>query len=227
MEVITEESSMKFRISAALCACVFAFGISTSANAAFYDFQQWVTDNSEQGFDNSSPFTLTVDSLILTAKAKESPGSIDSHVYLDDTFNGIIGGMGVCSTLDAGNQCTPSSDDNVSIDGSNGERLIWKFDQKISEITLELGDSEHFAFNSDFQYKYDGDPWTTTATDVNGNVTLAFDGSSKTIRFRPVAAGLTNQFYIRNADVSAVPVPAAVWLFSTGLLGLVGVARRS
>ncbi|MCW9024363.1 MAG: VPLPA-CTERM sorting domain-containing protein [Gammaproteobacteria bacterium] len=25
---------------------------------------------------------------------------------------------------------------------------------------------------------------------------------------------------------SAVPVPAAVWLFGSGLLGLVGVARR-
>ena len=28
------------------------------------------------------------------------------------------------------------------------------------------------------------------------------------------------------SDVSAVPVPAAVWLFGTGLLGLVGVSRR-
>ena len=29
------------------------------------------------------------------------------------------------------------------------------------------------------------------------------------------------------ADVSSVPVPAAAWLFGSGLLGLVGVARRS
>jgi hypothetical protein len=27
-------------------------------------------------------------------------------------------------------------------------------------------------------------------------------------------------------NVSAVPVPAAVWLFGSGVLGLVGVARR-
>jgi len=27
-------------------------------------------------------------------------------------------------------------------------------------------------------------------------------------------------------DVSAVPVPAAVWLFGSGLVGLVGIARR-
>ena len=31
---------------------------------------------------------------------------------------------------------------------------------------------------------------------------------------------------VRDGDVSAVPVPAAVWLFGSGLLGLVGVARR-
>ncbi len=31
---------------------------------------------------------------------------------------------------------------------------------------------------------------------------------------------------VHSGDVSAVPVPAAMWLFGSGLLGLVGVARR-
>jgi hypothetical protein len=31
---------------------------------------------------------------------------------------------------------------------------------------------------------------------------------------------------VRDGDVSAVPVPAAAWLFGSGLLGLVGIARR-
>jgi hypothetical protein len=31
---------------------------------------------------------------------------------------------------------------------------------------------------------------------------------------------------VRSGDVSAVPVPAAVWLFGSGLLGLMGVMRR-
>ncbi|PCJ83805.1 MAG: hypothetical protein COA54_14955 [Thiotrichaceae bacterium] len=31
---------------------------------------------------------------------------------------------------------------------------------------------------------------------------------------------------VQSGDVSAVPVPAAAWLFGSGLLGLVGVARR-
>jgi len=34
------------------------------------------------------------------------------------------------------------------------------------------------------------------------------------------------QFRVDAVSVSAVPVPAAVWLFGSGLLGLVGVARR-
>jgi len=35
-----------------------------------------------------------------------------------------------------------------------------------------------------------------------------------------------DRFKIASLDVTVVPVPAAVWLFGSGLLGLVGVARR-
>ncbi len=35
-----------------------------------------------------------------------------------------------------------------------------------------------------------------------------------------------NAWAVQSGDVSAVPVPAAVWLFGSGLLGLIGVARR-
>lgn len=31
---------------------------------------------------------------------------------------------------------------------------------------------------------------------------------------------------MQSGDVSAVPVPAAVWLFGSGLIGLIGIARR-
>ena len=36
----------------------------------------------------------------------------------------------------------------------------------------------------------------------------------------------TNVYWTIDAQISAVPVPAAAWLFGSGLLGLVGVARR-
>jgi hypothetical protein len=39
-------------------------------------------------------------------------------------------------------------------------------------------------------------------------------------------AGGAGFFDTVSFDVAPVPVPAAVWLFGSGLLGLVGVARR-
>ena len=44
----------------------------------------------------------------------------------------------------------------------------------------------------------------------------------------PIEARTGNaQFYIDGINVSAVPVPAAVWLFGSGLIGLFGIARRN
>ena len=41
--------------------------------------------------------------------------------------------------------------------------------------------------------------------------------------------GADNNWYVwavRTGDVATVPVPAAVWLFGSGLLGLIGIAKR-
>jgi hypothetical protein len=38
--------------------------------------------------------------------------------------------------------------------------------------------------------------------------------------------GDTVTWAVRPGDVSAVPVPAAVWLFGSGILSLIGLASR-
>jgi len=89
------------------------------------------------------------------------------------------------------------------------------------------------------------DQWTTgTSTNRNKGLTAAFtvtgsalvdDGmggwTGTLVSAGNIGAnwgGFDNQQYseVFNVSVSAVPVPAAVWLFGSGLLGLVGVARR-
>jgi hypothetical protein len=69
-------------------------------------------------------------------------------------------------------------------------------------------------------YKYS----TVADASATGGITLQFNSTCG------AAPNCVADFTIDNvsisADVSAVPVPAAVWLFGSGLLGLVGVARR-
>jgi len=235
VNLVMEKGSliMKLRQFGAFCTCIFSLSISSTVNAAFYDFNQWVNDNGEQAFDNNSNnsdglsrFNFTVDGLRLRARAFTGSNN-GKNVYLDDLLDGTgtaaIGGMGVCRQgLDADNLCTG----NPILERNQRERLRWDFTEDISSITLGFLNETNGFINQQFQYKYNGDAWTTATTDIDGMVTLAFDGSSSRIQFRAKGNAEARQFYIVSADVAAVPVPAAVWLFASGLLGLVGVSRR-
>lgn len=66
---------------------------------------------------------------------------------------------------------------------------------------------------------------------AGGSLSLAIDagmiGETLQIGFTSTATNFNaSGVFYDNLNVSAVPVPAAVWLFGSGLLGLVGVARR-
>ena len=76
---------------------------------------------------------------------------------------------------------------------------------------------------------FDQPDWTT----YSGSYILGADVSAYTLEFAAICGADANCFsdyYIDNvvitADIAPVPVPAAVWLFGSGLVGLVGVARR-
>jgi hypothetical protein len=224
------EYVMKLRYLGTFCTCIFSLSISSAVNAAFYDFDQWVNDNGEQAFDNNTDnsdglnrFELTVDGLRLRAKALNSMNG-NPFVYLAELPGGLGGAMGACLTLDTDNLCTV----DASVERQSRERLRWDFDENISSVSLQLLNSGGTAFDSEtFEYKYNGDSWTDATTNALGGVTLAgFDGSSSRIQFRVKSNDPDQFFYIQSANVSAIPVPAAVWLFASGLLGLVGVNRR-
>lgn len=72
---------------------------------------------------------------------------------------------------------------------------------------------------------WDNTDWNltlATCPDTICDVTRAYTWDDFTNKGGQIA-DLSN---VRAFSVSAVPVPAAVWLFATGLLGLVGVARK-
>ena len=61
----------------------------------------------------------------------------------------------------------------------------------------------------------------TSSVSKNEILSLTFDVEAGKDYLFGVGGGVSTY-----SDVSAVPVPAAVWLFGTGVLGLVGVGRR-
>lgn len=124
---------------------------------------------------------------------------------------------------------------------------------ELSGGTFDLGfDSAHLQINSVsinpyFDFLPDGggptvgDVWSNIGFDVFVNAPAVGDFTIATINLTALGSGASNldilnsQFFSATAlldptfmpgAVSTVPVPAAVWLFGSGLLGLVGVARR-
>jgi len=71
---------------------------------------------------------------------------------------------------------------------------------------------------------------TTGIDDINGRYDTDQSDTTTDIQssgyLTEIYTGWTQVGPMTSFQVSAVPVPAAVWLFGSGLLGLIGVARR-
>jgi len=97
----------------------------------------------------------------------------------------------------------PSSLVNITANGSD-------YTASNTNGSITLTNSAEFVLGV-----FDGTNWLTD----NGATTLG--GNIYTVSFGDGANVLTV-----DVQVSTVPVPAAVWLFGTGLIGLAGIARR-
>ena len=91
----------------------------------------------------------------------------------------------------------------------------------VNNSILSSGDPDLALFSNiqPFRYRSATDSPTSTSDAYNFN----FGSGKQSISLKP------SKFYawaVHDGNVSAVPVPAAVWLFGSGLLGLVGMARR-
>lgn len=67
--------------------------------------------------------------------------------------------------------------------------------------------------------------WSATEYATNANHAWVFF-TSDGYQSNSVKGNLYHAWAVQSGDVSPIPVPAAVWLFGSGLLGLIGVARR-
>ena len=149
----------------------------------------------------------------------------DQFAYLDWNHAGLgvckdgTGGSGAHSGSGS-NRCDPSSDDNVTV----GEYLQFSFDTAVVVNNLWFNNSHDGGFDSADKVTIDG---------VGYDVTTGYAGDGNGIGSFSLSAGQileiaynNEEFYVSAMEVSAVPVPAAIWLFGTALIGLVGFGKR-
>ena len=97
--------------------------------------------------------------------------------------------------------------------------------QSSSLVTIGFGNFSGLSLSSDtiigtLTFNAVGAPGSSTL--INLSDSLKWDGYFDAVSFNQIPVTYTGV----TANVSAVPLPAAAWLFGSGLLGLLGLARR-
>jgi len=203
---------------AALCACAISICPASPANAAFI---------------------LTIDDP-LTAGIDVSVSDVDGNI----TYNSAVGAFSVVVTTALSKPVLTGSSllflNSVQVTGGAGTLIIGLTDTDYTGVPAALTGSFGGTTDGtvDINFLYDGsntefggasffDPAAATAAfSGTGTGLPATPGSpySLSIIANVVHSGSGASSF--SANITAVPVPAAMWLFGSGLLGLAGAARR-
>lgn len=226
---------MKEKMPVMLLSGSLFLAMSGSASASLLDF---TTANLGVAGGTYNSVVMTVDGITVTITAytieNDGLGAITSTSPL------TTAGTGVYVSSSSNNIGVKSSSaDGTNMDGgaSTGdpdEGLLFSFSQPVSlgyinfdSFTSASGDDFNLTVdNTLILADYNANDISSLVTNVSGQFDeYNFNGITGT-EYLFWADGDSDSFRIDQMEVSAVPVPSAVWLFGSGLLGLVGVARR-
>lgn len=174
---------------------------------------------------------ITVFSLLLCSQVNAASvyTSVQGPYQIGDVFSIDIMGSGFTSSVDGGGVNLSFDQSRLNVLSVSIDESVWNF----GSTGIDAGAIDNTSGTVD-------GIMVNTFSNVIGDFVIAtveFEamnaGSSflllTELGINPWASGgsLINPSYASSqVDVSAVPVPAAVWLFGSGLIGLFGFAKR-
>ena len=192
----------KLRLLGTVCAFQFSL-ISTSSIAALIDFEDLTAPASGGASISSGYNDFNWDG---------------TFVYNSDTH--FSTGSASISNAAVGTNSAFNGSSDFTITSTSGS--LFDFE---SGIFTSLYSSQDLTVTAFLNGAPVGSVSTTLDEASTENIIFGFFGVDA-VQF---VTSTTNQLVLDNlkvSSVSTVPVPAAVWLFGSGLLGLVGIARR-
>ena len=171
-------------------------------------------------------FSLSVNAAITIDFENFSHGNFISTVS-GATFSSSSGGIKV---LDFDGEFAASGQNVIGVDGNLSAALSVSFDTGVDMLSFYTGGDDNIEHG--FVYIYVGGIFDSsivlTGDGINSTAHLqdlsAFSNVTEILIVPDDPAGLVYDDF--SFSPSAVPIPAAAWLFGSALLGLVGIKRR-
>lgn len=156
------------------------------------------------------------------------PGGVNLWTDYNGTGNHVIDIIG--DTVDGGGSLSQSfativgQQYTITFDLSGADNPdLTDFNNPIKEMDVTVFGSDSVSVIAQSSFVEDTSGWDGAFMEIS--LSFVADGSVSTLEFYGFNSGW-NGFYIDNVDVSAVPIPAALWMFSAALVSLVRCAKK-
>ena len=216
---------MKSRLFGVLCGCAFVCqGVNTAESAT-------ITYTNETAFLAAAGITILEDFESYTIPLQETP---ISTTYFDVSTTPILGGTSSFLRIDAGavGEYHPIDGTRTLAAGSISlDPFMLSFDLAtpttfVGFWVTDFGDggAGNLSFTNDA-----GDSFVIASSPLTSGNELFFgviNDTSSFTSFSLVKTTTDDGFGVDRIFLSQVPVPPALYLFGSGLIGLIGVARR-